>query len=360
MERWLVFGMTVAALCRWPVAAEGEMPFRVVSYNVENLFDVYDDPETEDDEFLPGGVRRWTPFRYNHKLLQIARVIIACGEWDAPALVGLCEVENDTVMTHLLTRTPLRGWPYRHVITTGHDRRGINVALLYRRDKFRYIGHASIPVVLASKSARPTRDILHVWGEVCSGDTLDIMVCHFPSRYGGDMSSQTRRLSAARQLSALSDSLSLSRLNPLQIIMGDFNDEPHSHTINTIQGKVTSTAQGKALGAARSKSQGAALDTPLTNLFNTITPHTGSLKYHDRWSLFDHIIVSRRMQTPASSMQFVEASARIFAQPYLLTADDKWHGQRPQRSYHGFKYEAGFSDHLPVIADFIIHAVAGP
>jgi hypothetical protein len=99
-----------------PALLTGQVSFRVMSYNVENLFDTYDDAETEDDEFLPQGARRWTLSRYRHKLNQIARVITAAGEWDTPALVGLCEVENDTTLTHLLTRTPLRRQQYRYVI----------------------------------------------------------------------------------------------------------------------------------------------------------------------------------------------------------------------------------------------------
>lgn len=79
--------------------------FRVITYNVENLFDTYDNPATNDNEFLPNGTRRWTRKRYYHKLQQIAKVIIASGAWDTPALVGLCEVENDSTLIHLLTRT---------------------------------------------------------------------------------------------------------------------------------------------------------------------------------------------------------------------------------------------------------------
>ncbi|MDR1259408.1 MAG: endonuclease [Tannerellaceae bacterium] len=313
----------------------GQVSFRVMSYNVENLFDTYDDAETQDDEFLPQGARRWTPSRYRHKLNQIARVITAAGEWDTPALVGLCEVENDTTLTHLLTRTPLRRQQYRYVITSGSDRRGINVALLYQRDKFRYIGHTSNPVRIFSRAAEhPTRDILHVWGEISSGDTLDVMVCHFPSKYGGELESKGHRLDAARTLGALSDSLLHSRRNPLQVVMGDFNDEPHSECINLAGG-----GEGGIL----------------CNLFASGRPR-GSHKYQSEWSQLDQIMILNRMKDyeGEASMILVHGSADVFSSPFLLIDDNVWRGKRPRRTYHGFRYEAGFSDHLPVIADFTI------
>ena len=118
--------------------AKGQLPFRTMFYNVENLFDTADNPRTEDDEFLPSGVRRWTGKRYSHKLRQIARVITAAGGWDTPAIIGLCEVENDTVISHLLYRTPLRQQHYRYCLSDSRDRRGINVAFLYQPLTNRY------------------------------------------------------------------------------------------------------------------------------------------------------------------------------------------------------------------------------
>jgi endonuclease/exonuclease/phosphatase family metal-dependent hydrolase len=316
-----------------PVALIGQLSFRVMSYNVENLFDVYNDPETDDEEFLPSSLRRWTPSRYNHKLRQIARIICAAGEWDTPALVGLCEVENDTTLSHLLWRTPLRQQSYRYLITHGSDERGINVALLYQRDKFRYIGHRSVQVKFKSVAIRPTRDILHVWGEIAGGDTLDVMVCHFPSKYGGEKESEARRLEAAYVLGALSDSLSFIRHNPLQIIMGDFNDDPNSQCMRRVIGD------------------------SLLNLFASGKPvsRRGSQKYQSEWSQLDQIIIHRRMNSSDSPMQLVPGSARTFSPSFLLIDDKTWRGKRPWRTYHGFKYEAGYSDHLPVIADFLIN-----
>ena len=133
--------MTFFILTLFSLPSQGQTDFRVMSYNVENLFDTKDDPLTADNDFLPSGNRHWTSGRFYHKLQQLAKVITAAGEWSTPALIGLCEVENDSVLVRLLDFTPLRRQHYRYCMTHGQDTRGINVAFLYQRDKFRYQGH---------------------------------------------------------------------------------------------------------------------------------------------------------------------------------------------------------------------------
>lgn len=332
--------------------------FRVMSYNVENLFDTRDDPEKEDNEYLPGGDRHWTHGRYYYKLQQIAKVISAAGEWDTPALVGLCEVENDSTLIHLLTRTPLKQQHYRYCITHGCDRRGINSALLYQRDKFGYIGHTEYPVRFSRNKHKQTRNILHVWGQVLTSDTLDVFVCHFPSRYGGEKESETDRFDAARTVRRLCDSLFHIRSTTQILIMGDFNDTPADISI---QRELNTHLFGiKSLSTPQQKPAYPDNDSlpplMLYNLFGNSRSlnHPGSHKYQGEWSQLDHIIVSSSLVNRDSPMQVIPESIRIFNEPFLLTKDKTWRGERPRRSFYGFKYEGGYSDHLPVIADFLL------
>lgn len=328
-------------------ALVAQTTFRIMSYNVENLFDTRDNPDKDDDEFLPSGNRHWTPGRYYHKLQQIAKVISAAGEWSTPALIALCEVENDSVLTHLTQRTPLRWQDYRYVITQSPDPRGINVALLYQRDQFRYIQHTSIPIRFTGERHKRTRDILHVSGKILTSDTLDVLVCHFPSRYGGEKESERDRFDAAHTLREYGDSLRLIRKQPRILIMGDFNDTPQDRSITEIL-------------AARAFPE----DTQVTdsashtyyNLFASprITQFPGSHKYQGEWSQLDQIIVNRELISQESSLHILPESIRIFAPDFLLTQDKTWRGVRPFRTYYGFKYEGGFSDHLPLIVDFQI------
>lgn len=318
--------------------------FRVMSYNVENLFDTEDNPDKADEEFLPSGNRHWTKGRYYHKLQQIARVISAAGEWDTPALVGLCEVENDSVMFHLLHRTPLKQQHYRYCMTHGEDTRGINVALLYQRDKFRYIGQKEYPVRFSREKHKHTRNILHVWGEVISGNLLDVFVCHFPSRYGGEKESEKDRFDAARTLRILCDSLQKIRIFPQILIMGDFNDTPENESIRRILSAVPLSEQDNSSSSA------------LYNLFADphILNHHGSHKYQGEWSQLDQIIVSGNLVDKATSMHIKTGSIRIFAPDFLFTNDKTWRGKRTLRTFYGFKYEGGYSDHLPLIVDFFV------
>ena len=334
MRRFYLIFAIVFCIIFLPIACSqvSVQDFRVMFYNVENLFDTVDDPETNDEEFTPGGARRWTPRRYNAHLQQTAKVINAVGEWDTPALVGLCEVENDSVVIHLLNRTPLRQQNYRYCITTGIDPRGINVVLLYQRDKFQYIDHQSRRIPF-TQSGRRSRDILHVTGKIISGDTVDVFVCHFPSRSGGEKETEQARLDAAGFLRHLCDSICGQRAKPCIITMGDFNDEPTDKSIQMIL--YSSDSQRDLIHLFADKK---ALNNP------------GTYKYQSAWNQLDQMMISRPM---ASFLK--DGSPRIFDASFLFTTDRTNRGQRPKRIYYGFKYEGGFSDHLPIVADFIIN-----
>ena len=128
------------------LTAQKEKNFRVMCWNVENLFDIRHDSLKNDYEFLPNALRHWNYTRYKKKLVSIARVITAVGEWTPPALVGLCEVENDSVMRDLVHYSPLKEHGYRYVMTHSPDERGIDVALLYQRDRFKLLFHRSVPI----------------------------------------------------------------------------------------------------------------------------------------------------------------------------------------------------------------------
>ena len=178
-------------------------------------------------------MRHWNYSRYKKKLVDVARVITAIGEWSPPALVGLCEVENDTVLRDLTRRSPLKELSYRYVMTHSPDLRGIDVALLYQRDLFKLLSSRSISIP-PLKQYRPTRDLLHVSGLLLTGDTLDVFVCHLPSRSGGAKESESYRLYAAHILRMEVDSIMSIRSLPQVIIMGDFNDYPTNQSIQKI------------------------------------------------------------------------------------------------------------------------------
>lgn len=317
------------------------LAFRIMSYNVENLFDCRHDTLKNDYEFLPDALRHWNYFKYRKKLNSIARTLIAVGGWTPPALVALCEVENDSVLLDLTRHSVLRETGYRYVMTQSPDERGVDVALLYRRELFKLLSFRSIPVKKVSRSNRPTRDILHVSGLLLNRDTLDIFVVHFPSRHGGAKTSEPYRLSAARQLKNAADSLLRTRRLPQIIIMGDFNDYPHSQSIRKILMAEPPPASTTSLSP----------DKLYHLLAGKCGKHAGSYKYRGEWGLLDHIIVCGRLLQTDAPLQADEHKAGIFRPSYLLTDDSDYGGKQPFRTYHGMKYLGGYSDHLPVWAE---------
>ncbi|MBR5298297.1 MAG: endonuclease [Parabacteroides sp.] len=332
---------------------QSQTTFRVMCYNVENLFDTTDNPQTSDEEFTPTGSRHWTPQRYYHKIQQIAKVITAAGEWNTPALIGLCEVENDSVLYHLLHRTPLRHQHYQYCITHGQDNRGINVALLYQRDQFQYLGHHEYPIRFMSALPKATRNILHVWGKIITGDRLDLFICHFPSRYGGEKESEAIRMDAAQTLRHLCDSIHILHPTPHILIMGDFNDTPENISIRTILNAnpfPTSWPSG-SYPITRPNVPIQKLPLQLYNLFSK-KDKIGSHKYQGEWSQLDQFILSSTLCNGQSLIQVLPQTLQTFSPTFLLKEDNTWYGKRPFRSYYGFKYEGGYSDHLPIIVDF--------
>lgn len=318
---------TIAAvlLCSLTLCAQERI--RLMSYNVENLFDCMDDTLTNDDEFLPQATRHWTPYRYWNKLQAISRVIASAGDDRAPDFVALCEVENDSVMHHLTRQSSLRTARYEYRMTTSADPRGIDVALMYKPTTFRPFSHRALrPFKEHTSEANLARDILIVSGQLHTGDTLDILVCHLPSRLNGKQSAQLRHSVAEHLIQAI-DSVTHERATPRIIVMGDFNDTPRS----------------KAL-------------SPLIERANLvcITEHLdGSYRYKGKWEQIDHVYLSPTLllNTDTTTLHLAPQGACNFAPEFLTEPEPLYGGRRPYRTYNGMRYQGGTSDHLPVCFD---------
>lgn len=316
---------------------------RIVSYNVENLFDTKDNPEKDDDEFLPKGMMKWNDYKYWSKLRNITRVITAIGEMESPALIGLIEIENDSVLYDLTKRSPLRAQKYEYVCSNSPDLRGINVGLLYQRDKFKLLSKNEYQVRPLEKDGRPTRNILHIMGKVISGDTLDVFVCHFPSRRDGQAASEPYRIKAAETLKQKTDSLFTIRHSANILIMGDFNDQPSDKSLlNRLN--------------AVSLKKGDIDPQQLVNLFldQLSKPDIGSYKFQGEWELIDQFIISGNMLSDQSNISLVRESPRIYHPDFLQEKDNSYGGFKPFRTNSGPNYLGGFSDHFPIVMDLVV------
>lgn len=323
--------LTASAAVVDPVLSDSSLHVhteRVMFWNVENAFWPDDDPKRDDDEFTPEGTRHWTHGRMRQKLLQLTRVIVAAGDGRAPMLVGLAEVEGDSLMQYWTQHTPLWDQHYRYVVTHGPDRRGIQTALLYQPSDFRLLSAEGHDVALGA-NARPTRQVLHAAGRLVSGDTLDVLVCHLPSRLGGARQSRPLRDAAHRTVVHLADSLCRQRLRPNLIIMGDMNDAPSRRHAWWGSGYTN-------------------LMLPLQQGLRRHPSRYGSHKYQGEWTFLDQFIVNQAL---LSSATLRLSGARSFALPFMLIDDESHLGHRPSRSYYGYQYEGGYSDHLPILLD---------
>lgn len=310
--------------------------FYFLFYNTENLFDPLDDSQTEDDEFTPQGARRWTWNRFNRKLTAISKVILNASGWTPPHLIALCEVENLYVLDKLLKNTPLQAFPYQIIHKDSPDPRGIDVALIYNSDVFYPLEYRYIPVKVHDGTILKSREMLYVFGILNNADTLHIFANHWPSRYSGLLESQPARNLAARNLHTCITEIQDKHLNPKILIAGDFNDQPSNESLSTY-------LNAKEVKEYPEKNKIYNLSLPWSN--NEIK----TLKHQSQWSVFDQILVSGSLMESGSKLFTKSDWAQIITLPFLLEKDEKFGGLRLNRTYIGYRYHGGFSDHLPVL-----------
>ncbi len=312
--------------------------YRIMFYNTENFFDIYNDSLTQDDEFLPDGIRHWNYNRFTHKMNNIFKVIIAAGGTEAPEMIGLCEIENRYVLKKLIYDTPLSKYDYGIIHRDSYDERGIDVALLYRKDKLKMLAYDFIRIAFPTDTAKRTRDILCFKGLTLKADTIHIFVNHWPSRYKGQLETEPYRIYVASLLKNKTDSIFRADRNSNIIITGDFNDEPENRSIKEILNART------------------VFDTIMPEqLYNlsshlSATANTGTYKYKFSWEVYDQFIVSGSLMDN-DKIRTSSDDVHIFNPRFLLEEDNIYSGYRPFRTYRGYKYAGGFSDHLPIILD---------
>jgi predicted extracellular nuclease len=323
--RFPLFLLTLVLLQLSPLQAQH---YRIAFWNVENLYDTINDPAINDEEFLPGAKNAWTSARYVTKLNNLADVILDMNAGKGPSILGMAEVENRKVLEDLTTKTKLKKQKYGIVHHNSRDKRGIDVALIYKKKDFRVLTSYTVPVAGWADTAYPTRDILLVKGILGKTDTLFVIVNHWPSRRGGEQESGPKRLLAAKTLQRLCDSLKAINAGSRIIALGDFNDEPTDASLKTV----------------------VSLQNKMDSIKNS---GDGTHYYKKEKSVLDQILVS---QTLNGGTTLKCGTAYIFKQDRLFAEVYKGDGPSPKRTWAGSRYIGGYSDHLPVYID--IHRIA--
>ena len=305
-------------------------------YNLENLFDTIDNTLINDEEFLPSGIRNYNTAIYRDKLKKLASVIAQIGTAytpDGPAILGVAEIENDTVLNDLIKETQLKKRNYQFVHYDSKDARGVDVGLLYNPTYFSVIASDKLFVSLptGSKDAYYTRDILWVKGKL-NGELIHLYVNHWPSRSGGEKRSEPGRIAAAAVCRKHIDSILLKEPNAKIVVMGDLNDDPTNKSVEKVL---------KAVDKDQLDQQGA-LFNPWLDLFRN---GIGTLAYQDAWGLFDQIIVSKQWLNKDQSGFFLY-QPHVFNKEFLVENNGRYKGY-PMRTWDGNSYRGGYSDHFP-------------
>ena len=316
----------------------------IAFYNVENLFDTVNDSLLFDDEMTPDGNYNWTLERYGLKIHHIAEVISKIGQsitQTCPDIVGLCEVENRNVIKDLINHPFLQTYDFKIIHYDSPDERGIDVALIYKSNRFIPISFKSHRLLIFDDSDQRdyTRDQLVVEG-LLEGEEFYIIVNHWPSRSGGVARSNPHRKAAARLNRRIIDSVLRLNLDAKIISMGDLNDNP---TDSSIKNTLTSTD--------RVSKESPALINPMQALYKK---GEGSLAYRDQWSLFDQILLSKNL-VDENRKSYTFWKAGIYHPSYLQTKTGNYKGY-PFRTYAAGRYTGGYSDHFPVYV-FLIKKV---
>ena len=303
-----------------------EDQFTIAFYNLENFFDTHNDPHTLDDDFTPEGRKKWSPSRFRKKAKKLARTISLIGQDHStipPVLIGVAEVENKKALNKVLEGKALSDWDYDYVHFNSPDERGIDTALFYLKSHFTVLNAEILPLLISDEDGDRdfTRDILYVHGQLHQ-EELHVFVNHWPSRRAGADETEYKRIKAAETV--LGKLANLEGEHPNIIVMGDFNDDPNSQSIQTLMDS------GQFIN-------------PMQQL---LSPSSGSANYKGKWSLFDQIIVSHSFLNYEKGTHSFK-KAKVFAPKFLKEWNGKYKGN-PFRTFVGKKYLGGYSDHFPV------------
>lgn len=320
-----------------------QKPHKIMFYNMENFFDTINDPEINDEEFLPDGAKRWNSVKYEKKLHNMERVLfdVAAIDRNYPAVIGVSEIENRSVLEDIVSTPKLRPAKYSICHYDSPDLRGVDVAFLYRPDVFKLEGSDNVPIHIESLPDFRTRGIVTMWGTI-DGEPFFFMVSHWPSRLGGQQASAFKRNAVAQQMRAIADSV--LKVNPATkiVAMGDFNDDPTDESVEVYLGAKSSLKE----------LQPGDFYTPFADMLKA---GLGTLAYRDAWNLFDNIVLTENLaRGTTGKLRIVKDPNKktkyygnIFKPSYLIQKEGQFKGY-PLRTFVGNNFQGGFSDHLPV------------
>jgi predicted extracellular nuclease len=316
------------------IGAQTKNKLCVAFYNQENLFDTIDTPDKIDEEFLPQGTYKWNTEKYQNKMANMSKVILAINNGNGPDFLGMCEVENEIVLKDLIKELKKNKQDYGIVWFDSPDERGIDNALLYKKNAGKLMKSNLYIIDTAGIGGDNTRGIVMAEFTLKNNSRLILLVNHWPSRREGEKESEYKRIYVAQRAKQICDSIQKKDPNVALIMMGDFNDYPNNESISKImQAKAATTEMG-------------AFDfyNPMNDL---LAKGMGSYKHKGEWNFLDQFLLNKSLLNSNSKLQYEVNSASTFKEEWMLETEEKYKGN-PKRTFGGKKYLNGYSDHLPV------------
>ncbi|MDN3641507.1 endonuclease [Lutimonas halocynthiae] len=302
--------------------------FAIAFYNLENLFDPLENDNTLDKDFTPDGIYNWDDIKYRQKIDNLANTISKIGlirSETPPVLIGVCEVENESCLEDLIQSEALKSYDYGYVFHKSSDKRGIHVALLYQKKHFQITDDKAISVNFEPQiDGESTRDIIHVSG-LLFRKPIHLILNHWPSRTDGTSKTNHKRMSASIVVQNIIEEIKKEEEEAKIIIMGDFNDEPLSESLQAYAEK--------------------GFFNPM-EIFQKLKK--GSVKFKGKWIMFDQILFNNQL---SEANWFDYQSTQIYVEPCLIQKSGRYRGS-PKRTFLGSYYQGGYSDHFPVFIYF--------
>jgi len=302
--------------------------YSIAFYNLENLFDPLDNENTRDKDYTPEGIFKWDREKYFQKIEHLSKVISKVGKMRSnipPVLMGVCEVENELCLKDLIESHHLKKYEYDWVFDSSADSRGINVALLYQKKHFKILGQKAYTLALNIEGQiENSRNILHITGTLFD-EKIHLIINHWPSRTDGTKKTNYKRKVASNTVQQIIDKIYFDEPSAHIMIMGDFNDDPLSDSLQPF----------KSLDFMNAMEQ-----------FHK--EKKGSVKYKGKWIMFDQILLSQNL---LKASWFNYQQAHIFVEPFLIQKTGRFKGS-PKRTFINKYHQGGYSDHFPVFIYF--------
>jgi predicted extracellular nuclease len=318
-------------------------------WNVENLFDIVKSPYRSEklERTLEKELTGWTQEILDTKIDQLSKIISKVNQNQGPDILGVCEIENrhvlELLVNKILEQLPSRNYKIVHADT--QDKRGIDVAFIYDKDKFEVerdiVSGEDLVFSHFIMKREATRDILQVNFKTKAGGKRIVLIGnHWPSRSGGQYESEPYRIVAGETLGYFHQRIldvneNEDDRNTAILAMGDFNDEPFNRSITDYALSTGSLLKVKLAENPRFYNM----------MWSLMTNSIGTFYFNNTPNILDQFMISKGI-VAKKNFQVKDNSTEIIRFPEMV------HGKyevplefgRPSEKLN----KKGFSDHFPI------------